>query len=93
MTSSSIVSSVVVASNPRTSRALRTSGTRQLDVVLERRVADVAERSAVGPWILRQIASASSRTVVDAAVERLKSSLIAAGDSIARRMPWARSPP
>ena len=64
----------------------------QLDVVLEGRVADVAEGRAVA-WILRQIVSASSRTVVDAAVDRLKSSLTAAGDSIASRMPWARSPP
>jgi hypothetical protein len=37
--------------------------------------------------------SASSRTVVERAVERLKSSLIAFGLSIASRMPWARSPP
>ena len=64
----------------------------QLDVVLERRVADVVERPAVGVDLVPD-ASASSSTVVDAAVERLKSSLTAAGDSIARRMPWARSPP
>ncbi len=37
--------------------------------------------------------SASSRTVVETAVDRLKSSFVAAGDSTARRLPSARSPP
>ena len=45
------------------------------------------------PLIFCQIISASSSTVVDCAVERLKSSFSAAGCSIAVTMPRARSPP
>ena len=47
MTSSSIASSEVVASKPSTSPRLAHVGDPQLDVVLERRVGDVAERPAV----------------------------------------------
>src|SRR6476660_1942312 len=92
MTSSSIWSRLVVASKPRTSRDLRTSGTRSWTSCSNG--GSLTNRNGrPSVWILCQIASASSSTVVDAAVDRLKSSLTAAGDSIARRMPWARSPP
>ena len=47
ITSSSIVSSEVVASKPSTSLRLADVGDAELDVVLERRVGDVAERAAV----------------------------------------------
>ena len=43
--------------------------------------------------VLRQISVARSVTVVDSAVEMLKSSLRAASDSRQVTMPFARSPP
>ena len=52
---------------------MRDVGHPHLDVVLERWIRDV--RNGRSPLTLRQIASASSRTVVLSAVERLKSSL------------------
>src|SRR6185503_10728902 len=92
MTSSSISSRVVVASNPSTSRALRTSGTR-IWTSCSNGGSETYRNSRSGPWTLRQIALASSSTVVDAAVERFTSSLTIRSDSIASLMPWARSPP
>ena len=50
-------------------------------------------RSGSSPRNRRQMFSASWRTVVDSAVERLKSSFSAAGDSIAVTIPRARSAP
>jgi hypothetical protein len=52
---------------------------------------DTQRSGTSSPLILRQIVSASSSTVVDCAVERLKSSLSAAGCSIAVAIPRARS--
>ena len=78
MTSSSIASSEVVASNPRTSRAFRTSGTR-IWTSCSKGGSDTCRKGRSDPLTLRQIVSASSRTVVLAAVDRLKSSLRAAG--------------
>src|SRR6266542_2681836 len=92
MTSWSIASSVVVASKPSTSRALRTSGTLNW-TSCSNGGSETVRNGLSGPWTARQIVSASSRTVVDVPVERLKSSLRARSDSIARRIPWARSPP
>src|ERR1022692_2590729 len=46
-----------------------------------------------GPLILRQISPASSSTVVDSAVDKLKSSLTVPGCSSVSAMPRARSPP
>src|SRR4029079_8700882 len=92
MTSSSISSSVVEASKSRTSVALRTSGTR-IWTSCSNGGSETYWKARSGPWILRQIACASSSTVVDCAVDRLTSSLTIRSDSIASRMPWARSPP
>ena len=72
---------LVVASNPRTRCALLVSGTRLCHVV--RVGGSLVEteglRGGPSPWTFSQIASASSSTVVDGGVERLKSSLSAAG--------------
>ena len=51
-----------------------------LDVVVEGRVRRPRRRVGPGPWIFRQISSASSSTVVLTGVERLKSSFSAAVD-------------
>src|SRR5450756_27243 len=92
ITSPSISSSEVVASNPSTLRALRTSGTR-ICTSCSYGASETRLSGRSGPCTLRQMTSASSRTVVDSAVERLKSSLRAFSDSMAMRIPRARSPP
>ena len=79
MTSSSILSSGGRGLEAEDLPRLADVRDPQLDVVLERRVADVAERPLVGRGSCARSASASSSTVVDSAVERLKSSLTAAG--------------
>ena len=93
MTSSSISSSDVVGLEAEHALGLLGGRDAALHVVLERVVADRTRSGSSGPLIFRQIDSASSSTVVDCAVERLKSSLRAVGCSIAATMPRARSPP
>src|SRR4030081_3943939 len=84
MTSSSISSSVVVASNPSTSRAFLPSGPRTWRSC-SYGGSETRCNGRPGPCTLRQITSASSRTVVERAVDRLKDSFNAFSDSIARR--------
>ena len=76
MTSSSISSSVVVHSKPSTSRALSTDGMRFCTSCSK--PGSCTKVSGASPLILRQISAARSVTVVDSAVEMLKSSLRAA---------------
>ena len=92
MTSSSIVSSVVVASKPSTRLALSVAGTRRWTSYSNG--SSWTSRSGTPvPLIFRQMTSASCRTVTPSAVDRLKSSLRASGCSIAVTTPAARSPP
>ena len=61
----------------------RVSGTRRWTSYSKRVVVARSRSGTSSPLTLRQISSASSSTVVDSAVERLKSSLRASGCSIA----------
>jgi hypothetical protein len=87
-----MASNVVSAVKPSTSRALVTSGTR-IATSCAYGSSLTYWNGASGPLTIRQISLARSSTVVDSAVERLKSSLRAASCSIASTMPRARSPP
>src|SRR5262249_30526308 len=72
MTSSSISSSVVVASKPSIRRALRTSGTRRW-TSCSNGGSETTRSGRSGPCTLCQMAVASSSTVVERAVDTLKS--------------------
>ena len=79
-------SSEVVASKPRTSRALSTAGTR-CATSCSKGGSDTHRNGLLALGSCVQMSSASSSTVVDSAVDRLKSSFRAAACSMAVTMP------
>ena len=88
MTSSSMSLKPVVASKPKTFFAFSVAGTRRC-TSCSNGVSETQRNGTSGPFSFFQISSASSRTVVDSFVERLKSSLSASGCSIAVAIPFA----